>query len=162
MSERFTVHLEEVIESILCDSPREQPYDKWVGACAVANGCFDTLHKGHLSLLATLDTVAYKEGLRPIVAVNSDESVRRLKGSSRPYVPLESRAALLNCLKWPLTVVVFDEDTPQRLMDVLKPRIVVKGSEYPQDSVVRWKESRVVSVEMVPGWSTTGILGDTR
>lgn len=128
----------------------------------MANGCFDILHPGHLSLLATLDTVAYQMKLRPIVAMNSDASVRRLKGDRRPIVPQESRAALINSLKWPLTVVVFDEDTPQLLMDTLQPSAVLKGAEYPVESVIRWQGSQVITVDMVPRWSTSGIVGDTR
>jgi D-beta-D-heptose 7-phosphate kinase/D-beta-D-heptose 1-phosphate adenosyltransferase len=61
-----------------------------------------------------------------------------------------------------LTVVVFDEDTPQRLMDLLKPAVVLKGSEYQKESVVRWKDSEVITVPMLDDWSTSGILGDTR
>jgi len=168
MSERFTIHLDELSKSILSDSYREQPYDNWVGNCVVANGCFDGLHPGHLSLFAHLDTLAYGERLRPIVAINSDESVRRLKGSTRPVWPQEVRAKLINHLKWPLTVVIFDEDTPQRLMDLLKPRVVLKGDQYAMDSVVRYHGneygggSRVVTVPMLADWSTSKILGDTR
>ncbi len=166
MSERFTVHLDDVEKELTVRRgiffDREQRYDSWVGACAVANGCFDILHPGHLSLLAILDTEAYRRGLRPLVAMNSDASVRRLKGDRRPIVPQESRAKLINSLKWPLTVVIFEEDTPQRLMDLLRPRIVVKGSEYPPETVIRWRDSEVVSVGMVPRYSTSAIVGDTR
>jgi D-beta-D-heptose 7-phosphate kinase / D-beta-D-heptose 1-phosphate adenosyltransferase len=169
MSERFTIHLDELSASILSDSPREQPYDRWVGNCVVANGCFDGLHPGHLSLLAHLDAYAYGERLRPLVAINSDESVRRLKGPARPVWPQEVRAKLINHLKWPLTVVIFDEDTPQRLMDLLKPVIVLKGAQYSKESVVRWRGnkwnpdgSQVVTVPMLEDWSTSKILGDTR
>lgn len=168
MSERFTIHLDELAASILSDNPREQPYDSWVGGCMVANGCFDGLHPGHLSLLAHLDTYAYKERLRPLVAINSDQSVRRLKGPTRPVWPQDVRAKLINHLKWPLTVIIFDEDTPQRLMDLLKPRVVLKGSEYAPGDVIRWKGnewgkgSEVLTVPMMDGWSTSRILGDTR
>ena len=168
MSERFTIHLDELAASILNDSPKEQPYDKWVGGCIIANGCFDGLHPGHLSLFGWLDTQAYRLRLRPLVAINSDASVRRLKGPARPVWPQDVRATLINHLKWPLTVVIFDEDTPQRLMDLLKPQVVLKGSEYPKDSVVRWhgnehcSGSEVMSVPMLDSWSTSRILGDTR
>lgn len=162
MSERMTVHLDDVARSIESDSPREQPYDSWVGACMIANGCFDGLHPGHLSLLAHLDSIAYGERLRPLVAINSDESVRRLKGPARPVWPQEMRAKLINHLKWPLTVIIFDEDSPQRLMDLLKPRVVLKGGEYDPASVVRWSGAKVVTVPMLGDWSTSKILGDTR
>ncbi len=133
-----------------------------IGRTIVANGCFDMIHPGHLSLFGWLDTIAYKEGLRPIIAINSDESVRRLKGPTRPRWPVEARAAFLSHLKWPFTVIVFNEDTPQRLMDTLKPAMVVKGSEYTKESVVKWKDSEVVTVPMLDGWSTSRMLGDTR
>lgn len=158
MSERITVNFENLIESPTHSFILEQLQDR----CIVANGCFDIIHPGHLSLLATLDTAAYRMKLRPIVAMNSDVSVSRLKGPRRPIVPQESRAALLNNLKWPLTVVIFDDETPQRLMDTLRPKAVIKGAEYPAESVIRWKDSEVISVEMVPRWSTSGIVGDTR
>lgn len=176
MTERFTIHLDDLLE-------RENPSSsrliskldemseremralevlRFRGRCVVANGCFDILHPGHLSLLATLDTVAHAHGYRPIVALNSDESTRKLKGNGRPVVDQMTRATLINHLKWPLTVVIFDEVTPQRLMDILQPPIVVKGREYHDKEVVRWKDSRVIYVQMVDGYSTSRILGDTR
>lgn len=168
MSERFSLTLEEVESRLRYDGIRSDGLDDqdyWqriVGNCMVANGCFDILHPGHISLLASLDTISYQEGLRPIVAMNSDESVARLKGPRRPAVPQESRAMLINYLKWPLTVVIFNEDSPQRLMDIFKPKIVLKGAEYTEESVVRWSGSRVMTVPMKPRWSTSSILGDTR
>jgi D-beta-D-heptose 7-phosphate kinase/D-beta-D-heptose 1-phosphate adenosyltransferase len=132
----------------------------YVGRCAVANGCFDLIHPGHLELLRHLDQVARQRDLFAIVAMNSDASVRRLKGPSRPIIPEACRADLLNNLRWPFTVVLFDEDTPQELMDFLKPPVVVKGAEYRQEDVVRWSGSEVLSVPMMDGWSTTGIIGD--
>jgi rfaE bifunctional protein nucleotidyltransferase chain/domain len=163
MSERFTVHLNDLhptTGNTLAEAKGTIGIP--IEGCIVANGCFDVLHPGHLSLLATLDTLAYQMRLRPVVALNSDESVRKLKGPGRPLVPQQSRSALINNLKWPFTVVIFDEETPQRLMDLLKPVAVVKGSEYPTESVIRWKESRVITVDMVPHWSTTSIVGNTR
>ncbi len=162
MSERVTIHLDEIAKSIESTSDREQPYDRWVGQCMVANGCFDGIHPGHLSLFAHLDDRSYRERLRPLVAINSDASVKRLKGSSRPVWSQEHRSKLINHLKWPLTVVIFDEDTPQRLMDLLKPRMVLKGGEYDPDTVVKWIGSEVITVPMVGNWSTSRILGDTR
>jgi D-beta-D-heptose 7-phosphate kinase/D-beta-D-heptose 1-phosphate adenosyltransferase len=164
MSERYAVHLNDLS---LCPNGFWLDFadDKTsipVGKTVVANGCFDLLHPGHLSLLGWLDTIAYRKSLRPIIAINSDESVRRLKGQTRPKWPQEARAAFLTHLKWPFTVVIFDEDTPQRLMDLLKPAAVLKGSEYATESVVRWKDSEVITVPMLDGWSTSRIVGDTR
>ena len=157
MSERIVFHLDDLASD---------PSKLWAGPprgnCIVANGCFDVLHPGHLTLLAHLDTIAYLKRLRPIVAMNSDSSVKDLKGEGRPIVPALARAALLTSLKWPFTVVIFDEPTPQRLMDLLRPEIVLKGSEYDPASVVKWDGSEVITVGMVDGWSTTRILGDIR
>ena len=159
-SERFTVHLDDLNPA----DDKASFWETWVGRCVVANGCFDGLHPGHLSLLAHLDTIAYQRGLRPIVALNSDSSVKQLKGIGRPFFPQDVRAKLINHLKWPFTVVIFAERTPQRLMDFLQPKVVVKGGEYVPGfaNVVRWRDSEVVCVPMLGGWSTTRLLGDTR
>ena len=141
------------LDELLADS--QHPLIDLRGCCVVANGCFDLIHPGHLQILRSLYEHARMIGATPIVALNSDESVRRLKGPSRPIMPLDARIALLTNLRWPLSVVVFDEDT-------LRPVSVIKGSQYPADSVIRWIGSMVVTVEMVGGWSTTGILGGQR
>lgn len=157
MAERIVIHLDDLAKSIESESRREQSYDRWVGNCVVANGCFDIIHPGHLRVIQTLYVTA---GYRiPVIAINSDSSVKRLKGSTRPFITESARAELLTSLKWPVNVVIFDEDTPQRLMDLLKPPIVVKGSQYSEESVVRWKDSRVVLCPMEDGWSTTKIIG---
>lgn len=158
MNERITFTLEE-LES---NSAHHWFVERSVGRCIIANGCFDILHPGHLSLLAQLDSIAYRMKLRPIVAINSDQSVKRLKGEARPKQPQEARSVVLNHLKWPFTVVIFDEDTPQRLMDLLQPAAVLKGGEYDPDTVVKWIGSEVITVPMVGNWSTSRILGDTR
>lgn len=157
MTERITLHLDDVIS----DGEHGVLW-RWRGRCAVTNGCFDILHPGHLYVLANLDTEAYRRGLRPIVALNSDVSVRSLKGSERPHVPQDARAMLINYLKWPFTVVLFDEETPQRLMDFLRPQLVIKGGDYDSKTVVKWEYSDVLIVPTRQGWSTTKILGDTR
>lgn len=157
MTERITFRLDEAIS----DGENGALW-RWRGRCAVANGCFDGCHPGHLEILAALDAEAYKRGLRPIVAVNSDASIRMLKGSDRPVMPEIARATLINNLRWPLTVVIFDEMTPHRLMEFLQPVIVIKGGEYDPKSVVRWKDSEVITVPMKDSWSTTNILRNTR
>lgn len=186
MSERVTYHLDELIEdpeSIALENlfpagklerqsrsiiTKSGKYVCKQTRTIIANGCFDVLHPGHLSLLAHLDTIAYQMRLRPIIALNSDSSVHRLKGAGRPVCPATVRSALLNNLKWPFTVIIFEEDTPQRLMDLLRPAAVLKGNQYHESDVIKWEgdplsSSDVITVPMADGWSTTGILrGDTR
>ncbi|HCC44096.1 MAG TPA: D-glycero-beta-D-manno-heptose 1-phosphate adenylyltransferase, partial [Gammaproteobacteria bacterium] len=96
------------------------------------NGCFDILHAGHVDYL----TEARQEGDRLVVAINSDESVYRLKGDDRPINSLERRmttVAGLACVDW---VVAFDEDTPEALLETLLPDVLVKGGDYEIDQVV--------------------------
>lgn len=128
--------------------------------CIIANGCFDVLHPGHLYLLETVDFIANINNLVPVIALNSDKSIKMLKGFDRPFVPEDARAELLICLKWPFFVVIFDELTPQKLMNALKPKFVVKGSEYAEKDVIKWEHSKVISVKTFGNWSTTNIMRD--
>ncbi len=123
------------------------------------NGCFDLLHFGHHHLL----NQARRLGDCLIVAVNGDSSIRRLKGPDRPINDEEERVMMLSGLEAVDYVVLFEEDTPMRLLDVLRPEVLVKGGEY-QGGVVVGRElvesygGRVVLVDQVPGISTTAIL----
>ena len=96
------------------------------------NGCFDLLHPGHISLLSR----AKSECDKLIVGLNSDASVRRLKGSQRPIQTEEARAIVLNGLKAVDCVIIFGEDTPLKLIEVVKPDVLVKGGDYKLDQVV--------------------------
>ena len=123
------------------------------------NGCFDILHVGHVTLLDH----ARREGSRLIVGINSDDSVRRLKGPSRPVVDERSRARVLAALEAVDAVVVFDEPTPLELMLALRPDVIVKGGDYEADSIVGAAEvrswgGRVKIVSFVSGFSTTEII----
>jgi D-beta-D-heptose 7-phosphate kinase/D-beta-D-heptose 1-phosphate adenosyltransferase len=134
-----------------------------VGACrregrtvVFANGCFDVLHAGHLSLLRQ----AAKLGDFLVVAINSDDSVRRLKGPERPVYNERDRAELLGGLACVGAVVVFSEETPERLIHALKPDVLVKGAEYqgatiPGAAFVESCGGRVELISMVEGKSTT-------
>ncbi len=124
-----------------------------------ANVCFDLLHPGHVSLIrqaaATCD--------RLIMALNSDASVRRLKGSSRPIQNEESRAAVMGAIKGVSAVVIFDEDTPLELIQALQPDILIKGADYSEDKVVgaeivRARGGRVVLAELSAGQSTSKLV----
>lgn len=96
------------------------------------NGCFDIIHAGHVGYLEE----ARKQGDRLIVAVNSDDSIRRLKGSGRPINPLDRRMAVLAGLESVDWVLPFSEDTPERLLRRIKPDVLVKGGDYREDQVV--------------------------
>ena len=96
------------------------------------NGCFDIIHAGHVGYLED----ARKQGDRLIVAINDDASVRRLKGSGRPINPVERRMAVLAGLSAVDWVVSFAEDTPETLLQLLRPDVLVKGGDYSVDTVV--------------------------
>lgn len=129
------------------------------------NGCFDLLHRGHHEVLYE----AKRRGDVLVVAVNSDASVRRLKGPTRPSIPEDGRVRMLAGLEFVDYVTVFDEDTPNHLLELLRPDVLVKGSEYrerPQGvvgrEIVEAYGGRVEFVEQLPGWSTTSLLEEGR
>ncbi|MFT4680794.1 MAG: D-beta-D-heptose 7-phosphate kinase/D-beta-D-heptose 1-phosphate adenosyltransferase [Granulosicoccus sp.] len=119
------------------------------------NGCFDVLHAGHVKLLQEART----HGSRLLVGLNSDASVSRLKGPQRPVNPIEDRKSVLMALSCVDDVIVFDEDTPERLLSELKPDILVKGSDYAEHEVIgREHAGKVVLIDLLAGRSTTSIL----
>lgn len=121
----------------------------------MTNGCFDILHQGHIETLKFAKSKADKL----VVAVNSDESVRRLKGSSRPIVPLEQRMALIASIRCVDYVCSFDEDTPLETIQKMNPDVLVKGSEYNKDDIVGSKiVSEVYVCPMLSGLSTSNIV----
>ena len=122
----------------------------------MTNGCFDLLHKGHVTYL----NEARKLGDRLIVALNSDESVQRLKGSNRPIMDQDSRATVLASLSAVDWVIVFDDDTPEALISELLPDILVKGSDYTVEQIagaeaVLNNGGAVKLLSFVDGYSTT-------
>lgn len=127
------------------------------------NGCFDLLHIGHVRSLAEARSL----GDRLVVGVNTDASVRRLKGPERPIVPARQRAemlAALACVDW---VVLFREDTPLALIEALRPDILAKGGDWTLDSIVGAREvrdwgGRVVRLRQVRGVRTSEILDRLR
>jgi D-beta-D-heptose 7-phosphate kinase / D-beta-D-heptose 1-phosphate adenosyltransferase len=125
----------------------------------LTNGCFDLLHAGHLALLSH----AAKLGDVLMLAINSDASVRRLKGAERPLVPQAERAALLAALAFVDAVTIFDEDTPLAVLEAVQPHVLVKGGDY-QPSEVVGRElveaagGRVVIVPLMPERSTTSLV----
>ena len=125
----------------------------------MTNGCFDIIHAGHVSYLEK----ARELGDRLIVAINSDDSVRRLKGAGRPINPEDRRMAVLAGLESVDWVVSFNEDTPENLLHDLKPDMLVKGGDYDYQGVVGWAivESyggEVKVLNFVDDLSTTAIV----
>jgi len=123
------------------------------------NGCYDLLHPGHISLLKS----AAAECDRLIVAINSDPSVKRLKGPTRPLQDERSRAYVLGALNAVDLVVIFDEDTPAEIIAALKPDLLVKGADYTMEQVagaetVRAAGGRVLLVPLIRGYSTTSLI----
>jgi D-beta-D-heptose 7-phosphate kinase/D-beta-D-heptose 1-phosphate adenosyltransferase len=123
------------------------------------NGCFDLLHPGHVALLR--ETASRCDRL--IIGLNSDASVRRLKGNDRPVQSEVERAAVLGAIEGVNVVVVFEEETPAQLIDLLVPDLLVKGADYSVDDIVgaatvQKAGGRVMTVELVPGQSTTRLI----
>ncbi len=126
---------------------------------AFTNGCFDILHEGHIFSL----TEAAKEADFLIIGVNSDESVKKLKGPDRPINNEKSRSLILSNLAIVDAVIIFNEDTPLQLIKALLPDVIVKGGDYTIEQIVGSKEviangGRVVINPIVEGFSTTGII----
>ena len=129
------------------------------GRVVFTNGVFDLLHTGHLDVLLA----ARREGDFLVVGVNSDSSVRRLKGTSRPVHDQAARCYVLAALAMVDAVVVFDQDTPLELIRALRPDVLVKGGDYTEATIVGADELRewggeVVVVPLTPGHSTTSTI----
>jgi D-beta-D-heptose 7-phosphate kinase/D-beta-D-heptose 1-phosphate adenosyltransferase len=128
----------------------------------LTNGCYDLLHPGHISLLKS----AAVECDRLIVAINSDASLRRFKGPTRPLQDERSRACVLGALSAVDLVVVFDEDTPAETIAALQPDLLVKGADWAMEQVVgaetvRAAGGHVLLVPLVRGHSTTSLIRRT-
>ena len=118
------------------------------------NGVFDILHTGHFNLLKEARSL----GDKLIVGLNSDASVKRLKGNNRPVNNIEKRVEQISILPWVDEVIVFDEDTPYELIKKLKPHVIVKGGDYTIEQVVGHDLTDVHLVQTVEGYSTTSII----
>ncbi len=123
------------------------------------NGCFDILHVGHVRYLRK----AKSQGDVLVVGLNTDRSVKLIKGEKRPFVPEEERAEVLGALECVDYVVLFNDPDPLRLIEALKPNVLVKGADWSRDhiigrEVVERAGGRVVRVPLVPGASSTGLI----
>ena len=122
------------------------------------NGCFDILHKGHLELFKFCRKNSSSNNVL-IVGLNSDKSIKRLKGESRPINNVDSRIAMLNSIKEVDYIIVFEEDTPEDLIKVLKPDILVKGGDYTLDTIIGKEFCNEVKIfKTLEGYSTTNII----
>ena len=133
------------------------------GALVFTNGVFDLLHPGHLDVLDR----ARREGSALVVGVNSDASVKRLKGPERPIRTSAERAIVLAGLEAVDAVVVFDQDTPFHLVQVIAPDVIVKGGDYSPETIVgadlvTARGGRVVVIPLVDGHSTTSTIEKLR
>ena len=128
-----------------------------------SNGCFDLLHKGHRDLIKQ----SFSFGDILIVGLNSDESVKRLKGEDRPIQnEVERKNALLNN-RYVNEVYIFDDDTPLELINLIKPDILVKGGDYTPNEIVGFEEvtssgGEIKIVQLTPGFSTTSTIENMR
>ncbi|MDX8410710.1 MAG: D-glycero-beta-D-manno-heptose 1-phosphate adenylyltransferase [Mariprofundaceae bacterium] len=136
-----------------------QTWKKCSEKIVFTNGCFDLLHRGHVHYL----DAARRLGDVLVVGINDDDSVRRLKGPTRPLLLLQDRATLLAALKPVDMVVTFAQDTPLQLIRAIQPDVLVKGGDYDLDDIVGGEDVRgwggiVTTIPFVEGYSTTGLL----
>ena len=127
------------------------------------NGCFDVLHVGHIKLLEYCHKLAHGathggQG-KVIVGLNSNDSVKRLKGSNRPINDQYDRMYVLESIRYVDDVIVFDEDTPYELLKRLKPDVIVKGGDYTSENVIGNDIAEVKIFNLIEGKSTTSIIG---
>ncbi len=123
------------------------------------NGCFDILHRGHIEYLAQAATM----GDVLIIGLNTDKSVRKLKGNNRPVQDEKARAMILASLQFVDRIVLFNEETPYQLIDKIQPDVLVKGADYKPDKIigsdiVKAKGGEIVSIDIVEGYSTSSLL----
>lgn len=123
------------------------------------NGCFDILHRGHIEYLAQAASL----GTKLVIGLNTDCSVKKLKGAERPVNNEKARALLLSALLFTDKIIFFEEDTPLELIRYIQPDILVKGSDYkPEDivgyDIVKAKGGKIITIDLTQGYSTTSIL----
>jgi len=140
------------------DTMRDWRGDFW-GRVVFTNGVFDLIHPGHIDVIKA----ARAAGDALVVGINSDDSVKRLKGDARPIRSQAERAYVLAALEAVDVVTVFDEDTPLELVQYLQPDVIVKGGDYTESTIVGAAEVRarggdVLVIPLTPGQSTTSII----
>ena len=123
------------------------------------NGCFDIMHIGHTDYLAKAASL----GSKFIIGLNTDASVKRLKGKNRPVNPEYARAFVLASLIYTDKIILFEEDTPLELIRYIQPDILVKGSDYSPENIIGYdivkaKGGKIMTIDLTEGYSTTSIL----
>lgn len=121
------------------------------------NGCFDILHRGHIELLSYCKSLG-----DVIVGLNSDESIKRLKGEGRPTNTASDRQRILEALRYVDKVIVFEEDSPYNLIRRISPDLIVKGGDYAAKDVVGGDICKVQIFENLDGYSTTNVINRIR
>ena len=155
-------HLEKIYSKIVTREQAQLTVSQWQhegDKIVFSNGCFDLVHRGHVEYLA----LAADKGQRMVLGLNTDASVSRLKGPSRPLVDQQSRAILLAALSFIDLVVMFDEETPYELIKALQPDVLVKGSDYQPEAIVGYdvvtaRGGKVETIDLVEGFSTTNLV----
>ena len=127
------------------------------------NGCFDVIHEGHIKILKE----AANLGRKLIVGLNSDKSVKSLKGDKRPINNQSSRKKILESIKYVDEVIIFDEKTPERLVKEIKPNVIVKGGDYEAHEVIGGdfvvsRGGKIVIIPTVPGFSSTKLINNLK
>ena len=157
-------HLQKIVNKVFMDYRRFEPllasWKQKGHRVVFTNGCFDLLHRGHVEYLAK----AAEKGDRLVIGLNSDSSVKRLKGEGRPLTDVWSRAVILASLLFVDAVVVFDEDTPSAIIGMIRPDFLVKGNDYGIDEIagsdfVLSYGGKVETVELLTGYSTSMLIG---
>ena len=155
-------HLEKIYDKILNKESLEEKLNLWrkEGKTIVfSNGCFDILHRGHVEYLSK----AADLGDILIIGLNTDASVKRIKGPSRPVNDEKARAVVLAALEFVDAIMFFEEDTPYNLIKNVQPDVLVKGKDYKAEDIVGYdivtnKGGRVETIELVEGFSTTNTI----
>jgi rfaE bifunctional protein nucleotidyltransferase chain/domain len=157
------VQLETVMQKIVSRQELQPILARWrfkAHTVVFTNGVFDLLHLGHLQYLAQAADLGHKL----VIGLNSDASVKRIKGPTRPVHNQQTRALVLAALQFVDLVAIFDDDTPYELIKLVQPQILVKGADYQPEQIVGYDivtaaGGRVCTIGLSPGQSTTATIG---
>ena len=155
-------HLNSIQNKIYTPPDLERQMKKWKSAgdkIVFTNGCFDILHKGHVEVLAKISNL----GNRLIIGLNSDSSIKNLKGENRPIIEEDSRALLLAALQFVDAVILFSEETPSQLISEIVPDILAKGGDYKIEEIVGYEVvqqngGKVITIPLTKGFSSSDII----